>query len=204
MLMQDAKAFVPARKVDLPPVFRRVAAAKPAGGMVAGTMVATADGWRAAGSLTPGMQVETWDGGLCEVASVIRQHLLPEPDVRIIRVPGGSFWCCSDLWLATDQTLLLVSPLVEQLLGVGGALIRAGDLAGYGGVCAFAITMPVTMISLAFARPEFAYVNTGFILECRPDAAPPADSYLPRLTGPQARGLLAVIARECRAFGQAA
>ncbi len=204
MLMQDAKAFARAQKIDLPPVFRRTAAAKTVGGMLAGTLVATADGWRAAGSLAPGMLVETWDGGLCPVASVTRQRLLPEADARIIHVPGGSFGCCSDLWLTEDQTVLLVSPLIEEVLGAGGALIRARDLAAHGAVRSCAVVQPVTMISLAFARSEFAYVNTSFLVECRPDHALPEDSYLPRLTGQQASVLLEVIARESGAFSQVA
>lgn len=204
MLMQDVKAFAPAQKIDLPRVFRRTAATKTGGGMLAGTLVATADGWHAAGSLTPGMQVETWDGGLCRIASVIHQRLLPESDLRIIHVPGGSFGCCSDLWLAADQTVLMVSPLIEAVLGTAGALIRAGDLAGHGAVRACVVVQPVTMVSLAFARPEFAYVNTGFLVECRPGPALTNDGYLPRLTAAQAGALLERIAPQSRSFHQVA
>lgn len=204
MFMQDAKAFAPAQKIDLPPVFRRTTATRTGGGMLAGTLVATADGWRAAASLTPGILVETWDGGLCKVASVTGQRLMPERDMRIILVPGGSFGCCSDLWLAADQTVLLVSPLIEAVLGAAGALIRAGDLAGHGTVRACAVRTPMTMISLTFERSEFAYVNTGFMVECRADPVRSEGSYLPRLTGSQSRALLATIAKESRAFSQAA
>ena len=76
-------------------------------GLVAKTLVETADGWKPVELLRRGEALQTQDGGLARVLAVDRQILMPATHPLLVHVPGGAFDACSDLLLLPDQLVLL-------------------------------------------------------------------------------------------------
>jgi hypothetical protein len=194
MFMQDTKAFLPAQKIALALSGVTLAPEFSGSGMLASSLVETPQGWRQAGSLMQGSLVQTYDGGLCPVARVERQHFWPGAGVELVHVPGGALDTCSDLWLMPEQEVIVASDIVEEVLEVGAAIVPARILAGFRGISMRAVSQPVEMVSLSFAHHEAVYVNSGALVHCgalRPHDAP---DFFPRLDGEAARAMLALVA----------
>jgi Hint domain len=190
MFMQDIRSFCPAdfAGLVLPALGRR-----PGGGTLAATLVETPDGWRAAGSLSAGSPVGTWDGGFRPVARVERTHLWPMAGAGLIRVPGGALGACSELWLMPAQQVLIASPVVEEVLDAAGVLIPAAALAGHFGIRREPLARPVEVIALDFDSDEVVFANSGVPVHCGSETADAGRGFFPGLDGGRARALLDLI-----------
>jgi hypothetical protein len=140
--------------------------AAPAGtGLVAGTMVETAQGWRDVAALRIGDRVQTFDGGLRPVLAVDRTIVDPQPDLHLVRVPGGVLGTCGDLVLLSRQLVMLPAddPAMPDAALV---LLPALALVGWQGVTKAPMTGRVEVVTPVFAAEEILWANTGALLRC--------------------------------------
>lgn len=180
--------------------FRKVvSSAVPSAGMLAATLVETADGWRAAGTLARGDRVQTWDGGLAEITRVTRSRLWPGA-TDLVRVPGGALGNCADLWLAAGQRVMVASRIAEEVLDAAGALVAARDLVGFRGTEICRPGHPTALVGLGFAGQELVFANSGaLVLGVADGGKDDLDSLLPSLEGARARAMLDLIAGQDQA-----
>ncbi len=165
MFMQAATAFSQADMVDVetalfPSALRR-------SGMLQGTRVEAADGWRPVESLVRGDAVYTLDGGLREIRAIHREEVRP---VRVLNVPGGALDNCAQMALLPGQHMLLEEPAGQAADGNAMALVPAAALAGWNGVeWANWKARKVEVVTLVFDEEELVWANSGALFHC-PDA----------------------------------
>lgn len=137
-------------------------------GLIEGTKVEAADGWRSVESLMRGDAVFTFDGGLRQIEAIHRQEIRP---ARALLVPGGALDNCADMMLLPGQHMLLESPRAEDSFGSPLALVPAAALAGYHAITWINSSAKVAeIITLQFEEEEVVYGNTGALFHC-PNAA---------------------------------
>lgn len=163
-------------------------------GLVSGTLVETATGWRPIETLNAGDCVQTLDGGLARVLHLDRRNLPPESETPVLRLPGGLYDACSDLLLLPGQHLLIDTLDDTESAGAPFALFPALALLN-APAQRFRPQGHLDIITPLFADEEVIYANTGVLLHC-PGLADganryPEDSFFPRLDSRSARSLLA-------------
>ena len=163
-------------------------------GMLAGTMVETATGWRGVETLRIGDVVQTLDGGLAKVLAVDRQTLRPELAQSLIAVPGGTLDTCAELQLLPGQHLLLDTLGNPAYPDADFALVPALALEGRMGCTRRYALREIQVITPLFAIEEIVWANSGLLIHCpgiadgaqrRPDSG-----FFPRLDVPAARALI--------------
>ncbi len=164
-------------------------------GLLAGTLVETATGWRGAETLRIGDLVHSFDGGLVKVLAVDRRTLRPDLAQAIITVPGGTLDSCSDAQVLPGQHLLVDTLSCPSLPDAAFALIPALALEGRMGCTRRFALREVEVITPMFATEEILWANSGLLIHC-PGIAEGAQSrpdsdFFPRLDLTQARSLLA-------------
>lgn len=155
-------------------------------GIVAGSLVETAGGWRPVETVGSGMRLATFDGGMRPVASVTR-WLLPA-GTALVHVPGGAFSACADLLLPAGQPVLLPTGAAEEVLGEAFAFVPAAVLIGRQGVDVLRCGAPVEAVTLGFAEDEAVWVNSGVLLHA-PGAV--SDGFWPMLEARAGAAMLA-------------
>ena len=188
MFMQDTTRFVAAASAIPVPVL----AAPVRSGLVAATLIDTATGWRAAGSLRRGDRLHSFDGGLRDVIAVNRTWLMPG-EASLLTLPGGILNNAADLALLPGQHLLIDTWNEAGLPDALMALAPAEALIGLAGTRCHVIADPLEIVTPVFAEEEVIYANGGLLLHCPGAASNPAapqDSYFTHLAVPQARALL--------------
>lgn len=136
----------------------------PASGLVAGTLVETAEGWQPVESLAIGQCVQTWDGGLQPLRRL--EAVRVAPGAGLIALPGGVLSTCSDMLLLPDQHLLVETGAAAEALDQDVVLVPAAALDGYRGAAVLRQRKPVEVIRLGFEAEEIVYANTGAMLHC--------------------------------------
>ncbi len=162
-------------------------------GLVAGTMVETAQGWRTAETLRRGDHLHSFDGGLVRVVALDRRWLQPGGSTGLIHVPGGAFDCCSDVFLSEDQHLLIDTLADTDLPDASNVLIPATALVGHQGARRITPNEPVEVITPVFDAEEMLWANSGLLLHApsvRQGAGRLPGADFTRLDLPQARTLL--------------
>ena len=163
-------------------------------GLTAGTLLETAQGWRAVETLAAGDRVQTLDGGLGEILRLERRLLSPEAETALVHVPGGSLDACSDVFLLPGQHVLLDTLNDPSLGGAPFALLAARALIGMTGLHRHHHPKPLEVLTLMFADEEVVYANAGLLLHCPGliDGATsfPENSFFPRLDAIAARNFL--------------
>ena len=123
------------------------------------TRVETLQGWRAAGRVTPGTRLFTYDGGIAEVAKV---ETLAGPN-DAIRVPARAFGADCETFLSPGQLVLLETGAAMAWLNVPVALARAEDLIGLSGVARR--RAPETRLTrLVLEDEQVLFASTGLCL----------------------------------------
>ncbi len=166
-------------------------------GLVAGTMVETAQGWRTAETLRRGDLLHSFDGGLVRIVALDRRWLQPGGRSSLIHVPGGAFDCCSDVLLAEDQHLLVNTLHDASLPDAMDVLIPAAALAGHHGARRITPHEATEVITPVFEGEEVLWANSGLRLHApsvRQGAGRLPGADFTRLDLPQARALLRRIA----------
>lgn len=135
-------------------------------GLISGTLIETATGWRPVESLMPGKRVQTLDGGLSRLLRLDRRSLEPAEDFRLIALPGGCFDACSDLVLLPGQPLL-VDTLEDPV--EGGApyvMVPALALLAIPGPRPLRPRHPIDVLTPLFAEEEAVYAQSGLLIRC--------------------------------------
>jgi hypothetical protein len=161
MFMHSNTAFAQAQPVDLDILLHTQSRAR--GGLVAGTRLEAADGWRPVERLMRGDAVYTLDGGLRQIIEIKREDLTP---ARQLIVPGGALDNCAEMTLLPGQHVLLEAEIAEDAFGSPLVLLPAAALAGYRGIHWQEGRERVEIVTLGFDEDELVYGNTGALLHC--------------------------------------
>jgi hypothetical protein len=169
-------AFGPAKAaVAAPAAAARPLLRLPSSGLVAGTLVETAEGWQPVESLAIGQRVQTWDGGLRPLQRL--EAVRVAPGAGLVALPGGVLSTCSDMLLLPGQHLLVETGAAAEVLDQDVVLVPASALDGYRGAAAVRQRKGVDVIRLGFEAEEIVYANTGAMLHCPAvGAAAPAEA----------------------------
>ena len=163
-------------------------------GLVAGTLVETAHGWRDVASLRIGDAIQTLDGGLSRILGLDRRVLRPEPETSLIRIPGGCHDACSDILLMPGQHVLKDTLDDPTCHGAPFVLLPAFAMTVDAYVTRHFPDAEVEVITPLFADEEVIFANSGVLLHCPGviDGAgkPPLESFFPRLDSLDARAFL--------------
>ena len=128
---------------------------------VAGTAVATPEGWRPVETLSVGEQVLTFDGGAQEVRHVSRR-LWPGPGLPapqpVVRLPAGLVGNAAPLLLMPGQDVMVESDAAEEAWGDPFALVRASALVGTAGGELVLPEAPVVVVTLGCTEDEMLFV----------------------------------------------
>lgn len=203
MFMQHQAAFAQSAMIDLEAAMFPAALAW--SGLIEGTRVEAADGWRPVESLMRGDAVFTFDGGLRQIVAVHRQEIKP---ARALKVPGGALDNCAEMMLLPGQHMLLEHARAEAAFGSPLALLPAAALAGHRGIEWVNWQGKLAeIVTLEFEDEEVVYGNTGALFHC-PDAAQfrtdALDSKFFTVLGlEQGRAMVALIAADAAREGAA-
>lgn len=135
-------------------------------GLLAGTTIATATGWRPVEAISAGDQVLTFDNGLQTVIAVSRAPMparLPA-FARPVLVPAGALGNSADMILLPDQNVMVESDAAERLFADPFAILRARDLVGLRGIEAISGEALADVITLHFDAHEVIHAGGGALV----------------------------------------
>ncbi len=169
-------------------------------GIVATTPIATENGWCAAGRLTQGTYVLTFDDGPQELLSIHSQPMRVTSQQHLpLFVPAWALDNREDLVLLPEQKVLIEADKAEELYGDPFAFIPAAALEGLRGITRFRPRQLMDAVVLGFATAQIVYASRGVMLSCPGDPFSDADWYAPEYvayTLSQARHLVACMMAE--------
>jgi len=150
-----------------------------ASGLVAGTRVATAMGWRPVEGILPGDMVLTFDAGPQEVIAVQRGQLWSSHgncprNLWPLRVAPGTIGNAKEAIVLAEQSVMIESDCAENILGDPFALIPAAALHGLAGVEPMAPPHDLAVVILQFASDQIVFAAMGALFFC-PAAQQPLD-----------------------------
>lgn len=151
--------------------FETISGVGQAEGIVAGTQIATAMGWRPVEAIAVGDMVMTFDHGLRPVVAVHRSHLYAGRNacprhMMPIAVPEGALGNAAPMLLLPEQNVLVESDLAEAVFGDPFALVPAAALEGYRGIDRITPHQRVEIVVLQFAEDEVIYANGTGMIHC--------------------------------------
>jgi len=178
-------------------------------GMMAGTKVATPQGWAKVETITAGQSVLTFDGGMQTVVAVTRHILMTDTtDIASwpMSVPAGALGNREDMTILPNQPVMIESDLAEDLTGDPFALIPATTLNGLRGITPARPDAWVEVLQLHFEQDEIVFANIGALFLCRAqvDLMDTASEDYAVLPMPVAEELVAALAYESGAAPAAA
>ncbi len=135
-------------------------------GLMAGTRIAVAIGWRPVEALRPGDGVLTFAGGVRPIEAVRAAPLpadLPEALWPLV-VPPGALDNREALWLLPRQRLLVEADCAEALYGDPFVLVPAAALEGWRGIARQRPQGGLRTVSLHFAEPQIIYAGCGALI----------------------------------------
>lgn len=176
-------------------------------GLRSDTAIATQNGWRPAGSLTPGDTVLTFDHGAQPVRAIqtatIDAKVLPDRKAHLMHVPAGALGNRRDVDILPMQEVLIELDEAEERYDDPFVLIAAHMLDGYKGIHKARFTGKIKVVTLAFDREEMLYSTGGLLAvssttACLPQTSAPlsgtCESY-PRLSPIELRSLVRPVTR---------
>ena len=140
-------------------------------GFIAGTLVATAQGWRSVEDLAPGDMVLTFDHGMRPIQGIRREtkyidDRCENANMSAVYVPRDALGNRSPLWLRADQGVLIEHDLVEDALGDPFAVVPACALEGYHGISRAPMQVSMDLVTLTFDEDEVVYIEAGLLAFC--------------------------------------
>ena len=137
-------------------------------GIVIGTRIATAQGWRDVGGILAGDMVLTFDNGMQPVLEVRRTVLMPSGDAKDwpLAVPGGALGNGEPMMLSPRQMVVVESDMAEAIHGDPFVAVPAMALDG---VCGVAPVFPregIELVTLHFAHEEVVFGGAGALFLC--------------------------------------
>ena len=168
-------------------------------GLLAGTPIATQDGWIPVERLGAGDRVLTFDNGLQPITKVeqlvIPRKSIPAQKAFVMTVPPGALGNRQPLSLLPCQEVVVESDLAEAEFGEAFVIIQALWLEGYRGIHRSPLAADPEVHMLTFAAEQSVYISGATLATCRVDAdfSPlsaatiTGDAVYPRLTQSQLR-----------------
>lgn len=140
-------------------------------GLLAGTKVATAMGWRAVEAMAAGDMVLTFDNGLQAVKEVRRDtfwvaDMMVPAAYASVMVPAGALGNSQELELLPDQGVLVETEAACDAHGDPFAVVSAKALVGYRGITRTGPRTQVEVITLVFADEQVIYAEGGALVHC--------------------------------------
>lgn len=140
-------------------------------GIVAGTKVATPQGWRVVEAVAPGDQVLTFDGGMQTVVQVKREVIYANADTDTpeswpLTVPADALGNAAPLTLMPKQAVLVESDTAESVFGDPFAMLPAEALDGFRGITRCKPHGRFEVVVIQFARDEVIFANVGALFFC--------------------------------------
>ena len=139
-------------------------------GLIAGTLIETAVGWRRVELLRVGDHVQTFDGGLRQLRRIERSYYGADHGgytlEETVHVPGGALDNCEQISVMPEQMLLVTSEVAAELLGTPSVLVPAAALLGYRGITRQKSNRLIEAITLGFDDEEVIYANSGLLAHC--------------------------------------
>ena len=136
-------------------------------GFLSDTLIATADGWRPAGSIAIGDSVMTFDHGHQHVVDIqtvkIDRKAIPDRKAYLMHVPKGVLGNRCDVQILPMQEVVIESDEAEALFGDPFVLIPAYMLEDYKGISKTPFTSSVSVTMLAFEREQIIHSNGGLL-----------------------------------------
>ncbi|WP_461472156.1 Hint domain-containing protein [Pararhodobacter sp.] len=180
-------------------------------GLLAGTTVATDQGWLPVETLRAGDRVVTFDHGMRPVKAVRISKLWTAAQgapraVWPLLIPARVLGNRSETRLLPEQSVLIESDAAEEMYGDPFTMVAAGTLEGYMGITRVPPTRELTVVSLKFEGDEVVYTNGTMLVHCpnpRPAMVATADELMSaemtalyqKLTDQQARSLVEAMAQ---------
>ena len=142
-----------------------------AAGLVAGTWVATAMGWRAVEAVALGDLVLTFDRGLQPVRSVTRgvnwgAHSECPKQLWPLVVPAGVLGNQETMMLLPEQSVMVESDTADMLYGDPFTLLSAADLDEFRGIERAFPTGQLEVIQMHFDHDELVFADAGALVFC--------------------------------------
>ena len=140
-------------------------------GLISGTRVATAMGWRPVEAIAEGDKVLTFDAGLQTVTRVTRLRLWEEEttcprEFWPLEVPAGALGNREVMHLLPSQTVMVESDTAEDLYGDPFSLIPARAMHGVRGIGRVPPNAEAEVILLHFAEEQIVFANNGALFHC--------------------------------------
>ncbi|WP_135506254.1 Hint domain-containing protein [Roseovarius aestuariivivens] len=140
-------------------------------GLIAGTSVATAMGWRPVEAIAEGDKVLTFDSGLQTVHKVSRIRLWSAEDdcprqFWPLEVPAGALGNRDVMHVLPGQNVMIESDAAEDLYGDPFSLIPAEAIEGTNGVERVPPQGDIEVIVLHFADDQIVFANNGALFFC--------------------------------------
>ena len=161
MFAPNQTTFTEADKII---VKARLAAETALSGLIAGTLLETASGWRPVEKLMRGDEVYTYDGGLRIITRMDRnlvdaRESAPE---GLVWIAGGTLSNSHDLLVLPNQKLLI------ETCALGGisTLVRAAELIGQPGIERVDAGYYVQIFRPVLAEEEVLWANAGLLFHC--------------------------------------
>ncbi|WP_068119108.1 Hint domain-containing protein [Tropicimonas marinistellae] len=141
------------------------------GGLAAGTLVATPNGWLPVESICVGDDVVTFDDGIQTVTGVSRRlHPLRPADITrtapVLSIPAGLIGNRRPMTVSEGQAVVVESDLAETVLGDAFALVEARQLSRLGGTRKVRPEEPVIIVTLSFEEEQMVFVEGNALVLC--------------------------------------
>lgn len=140
-------------------------------GVVAGTRIATAAGWKSVEAINAGEKVLTFDAGLQVVTKVTRTTLW-DGDAACpvnfwpLSVPTGALGNREEIKVLPCQSILVQSDRAEDIYGDPFSLIPARAINGMKGVSRVAPDKNLQVVILHFATEQVIFTQAGALFLC--------------------------------------
>lgn len=140
-------------------------------GLLAGTRIATAMGWRAVNAIAVGDLVLTFDNGLQAVTAVRRSTLWVDA-IRVpehmwsVHIPAGALGNYDDMTVLPEQGLLIESDAAMDKYGDPFAVVPAASLAGVRGITRQAPRQAIEIVTLSFDNDQVVYAEGNVMTFC--------------------------------------
>lgn len=140
-------------------------------GLLGGTRIATAMGWRAVDAIAVGDEVLTFDNGMQRVTDMRRATLwvdaiqVPE-HMWNIHVPAGALGNFEAISVLPDQGLLIESDAAVDQYGDPFAVVPAAAMVGVFGITRQPPRQSIEVVTLFFAAEQVIYVDGNLLAHC--------------------------------------
>ncbi len=143
-------------------------------GLLAGTLVATDEGWRPVEGIAPGDMVLTFDNGMQRVSGThqieIKRGSVPSFKSFTMFIPADAIGNRKDMILMPSQEVIVECDRAEMDYGEPFVLIQSLLLDGYRGIRKVEIARDLSIHMLTFENEQIIHTSGATLAVCRAEA----------------------------------